>query len=209
MGTRRSFTALATALAAGTTGVSLLVSPSASGVLIEPGASRVRTDSTINARVDPSRSTNRQVHAARAATRGFQTPGRATGAGYALLRDKAGIACIAMPGMGGMGVHYVKGDLVDSAVHLRQPEALVYRFARNGHLRLAALEYVVLQKDWVAARGAAAARPRLFGHRFDLTPAGNRFGLPAFYSLHAWVWKRNPAGRFAMFNPRVHCPPGI
>jgi len=45
----------------------------------------------------------------------------------------------------------------------------------------------------------------LFGQQFDVTDAGNRYGLPAFYSLHAWVWKRNPAGTFAMWNPKVHC----
>ena len=79
--------------------------------------------------------------------------------------------------------------------------------AVNGHLRLAALEYLVLRKDWRAHH--ATGRPRLFGHRFNFTPAGNRFGLPAYFSLHAWVWYRNPAGRFQMFNPRVHCPGGI
>jgi hypothetical protein len=49
----------------------------------------------------------------------------------------------------------------------------------------------------------------LFGHRFNFTPGGNRFGLPAFFSLHAWLWYDNPAGTFEMFNPRVHCPAGI
>ena len=29
----------------------------------------------------------------------------------------------------------------------------------------------------------------LFGQHFMLSPDGNRFGLPAFYSLHAWIWK--------------------
>ena len=38
------------------------------------------------------------------------------------------------------------------------------------------------------------------------SPAGNRFGLPAFYSLHAWIWKHNPAGMFEMWNPNVTCP---
>ena len=28
-------------------------------------------------------------------------------------------------------------------------------------------------------------------------------GLP--YTLHAWVWKNNPAGTFAAFNPTAHC----
>jgi len=31
-------------------------------------------------------------------------------------------------------------------------------------------------------------------------------GSPAFYSLHAWIWKDNPAGMFSMWNPDVHCP---
>jgi hypothetical protein len=111
--------------------------------------------------------------------------------------------------MGAMGVHYANGSLVDSKIQLRHPEAAVYRFTTNGHLKLAALEYLVLRKDWRAVHGANAARPRLFGHRFNLTPAGNRFGLPAYYSLHAWLWYDNPAGRFTMWNPRVHCPAGI
>jgi len=147
-----------------------------------------------------------QVKAARAATDKYHQLSVAKQAGYTKLVDTNGIACIAMPGMGGMGVHYVKGSLVgDPAIHLRQPEALVYRPTAMG-LRLVALEYVVLRKDWRAAHGAMAPRPILYGHRFNLTPAGNRFGLPAFYSLHAWIWFNNPSGMFTPWNPRVHCP---
>ena len=87
---------------------------------------------------------------------------------------------------------------------LKQPEAVVYA-RENGHRKLVALEYVVLRKDWERVHGANAHRPWLYGHRFNLTHAGNRYGLPAFYSLHAWIWKDNPAGRFAMWNPDVHC----
>ena len=29
---------------------------------------------------------------------------------------------------------------------------------------------------------------------------------PAFYLMHAWVWKPNPAGMFADWNPNVICP---
>ena len=148
------------------------------------------------------------IRVARAATQQFQTPPPKS-SGYALLKDKNGVACIAMKGMGGMGVHYANGSLVDSKIQLRHPEALVYRFGRNGHLRLAALEYLVLRKDWRSAHGQNAPRPVLFGHRFNFTPAGNRFGLPAYYSLHAWVWYGNPAGTFQMWNPRVHCPHGV
>lgn len=154
-------------------------------------------------------SVSAQVKAARSATRTFTHPPAANKAGYGLFKDADGVACIAMPHRGGMGIHYVNGDLVDAKIRLRHPEALVYRFTWNGHLRLVALEYLVLRKDWVAAHGPGAPRPRLFGHRFNLTPAGNRYGLPTFYSLHAWVWYHNPAGRFRMWNPRVHCPAGV
>lgn len=44
-----------------------------------------------------------------------------------------------------------------------------------------------------------------FGHEFNFTDAPNRYGLPPFYSLHAWVWKDNPAGTFEMCNPGVNC----
>jgi len=144
-----------------------------------------------------------QVARARAATHTFTHPGAAQKKGYALLKDAKGIACIAMKGMGAMGVHYANGSLVDGKIQLRHPEALVYRFTVNGHLRLAALEYLVLRQDWRVHH--PTGRPTLFGHRFNFTPAGNRFGLPAFYSLHVWAWQHNPAGRFQMWNPDVHC----
>ena len=146
------------------------------------------------------------VVVARQATRRFHSLATAEKAGYSLFKDKNGIACIAMPPMGAMGVHYVNGTLVGiPAVLLRHPEALVYA-PEHGHLRLAALEYVVLKSTWDQAHGTNAPRPRLYGHRFNITRAPNRYGLPTFYSLHAWIWKHNPAGMFAMWNPSVHCP---
>ncbi len=60
-----------------------------------------------------------------------------------------------------------------------------------------------MQEGWDAAHDAP---PSLFGEEFMLTPEGNRYGLPAFYSLHAWAWETNPSGDFAMWNPDVSCP---
>jgi hypothetical protein len=80
----------------------------------------------------------------------------------------------------------------------------VYEPDRAGNPHLVAVEYVVFQSVWQAA--GHRSKPRLFGRKLDFTPSGNRYGLPAFYSLHAWVWKQNPAGTFAMWNPRVRCP---
>ena len=145
------------------------------------------------------------VTAARNATRKYHDFRDAKAHGYGLFHDVNGVSCISMPGMGAMGIHFVNGALVgDGKIRLKQPEAVVYA-RENGHRRLVALEYVVLRKDWERIHGPNAHRPWLYGHRFNLTHAGNRYGLPAFYSLHAWIWKDNPAGRFAMWNPDVHC----
>jgi hypothetical protein len=153
---------------------------------------------------------------ARSSTAKYSSLTGAKKAGYSILADSAGITCIAEPQMGAMGVHYVKGDLVkDPAIDAKQPEALVYAPDRHGGLQLAALEYVVIKSDWdanqpqppslgVGSRDTAAP-PMLFGHEFNFTDAPNRYGLPPFYSLHAWVWKDNPAGTFEMWNPNVHC----
>jgi hypothetical protein len=144
------------------------------------------------------------VAAVRHVTKPFRNLQRAENAGYEMLTDAKGIACIDMPNMGGMGVHFANGSLVGNpSEHIRHPEALVYRIDKTGMLRLAAVEYVVLVKAWHAKH--PGTRPELFGHKFMHNKAGNRFGLPAFYSLHAWAWYHNPAGRFAPFNPRVTC----
>ena len=151
---------------------------------------------------------HRGIIALRQATRRFHSLSVAQRAGYGFLTDAKGIACIDMPGpgpgTGGMGVHFVNGALVgDPAERANQPEAMVYRVDQDGILRLAAVEYIVVKAAWDATHSSA---PRLFGHTFNLTGADNRYGLPPFYSLHAWVWQHNPAGTFAMFNPDVRCP---
>ena len=109
-----------------------------------------------------------------------------------------------------MGVHYLNLGLapeladatVEGAVDATTPELLVYGPGSNGQLRLVALEYLVLRANWDPYH---AERPSLFGQEFDLTLAGNRYGLPDFYSLHAWIWDPNPIAMFAPFNPRVSC----
>jgi hypothetical protein len=139
----------------------------------------------------------------RAATAAYHNLGIAQAQGYAVLADTAGKTCIDEPGVGGMGVHYVNGDLVaDPAIRAWQPEAVVYE-PKNGRLQLAAAEYVVIKSAWDANHSAP---PSLFGHEFMVTDAPNRYGLPAFYSLHVWAWDHNPAGTFEMWNPEVVCP---
>ena len=139
----------------------------------------------------------------RNATAGYHNVDVAQRAGYGRFVDVDGVACIDLPGMGAMGVHYVNPSLVgDGKVDALTPEAVVYEPDGAGRLHLVAVEYVVIQQAWDAHHRLP---PALFGHRFDFTASPNRYGLPPFYSLHAWVWKNNPAGTYAMWNPRVDC----
>lgn len=152
-----------------------------------------------------TRHDRRQVRVIRRATAKFHNIALAESAGYVPFKDVKGISCIAMPGMGGMGVHYVNPTLIGNpAIRPKAPEALVYAPDRDGTLRLAALEFLVDKAAWDA--GHDGQRPQIFpGRGFDSTGAGNRFGLDPFYSQHVWAWKKNRAGLLSMWNPAVHC----
>ena len=61
----------------------------------------------------------------------------------------------------------------------------------------------MFQQAWVDA--GKTGTPSLFGRPLKLVPSPNRYGIPAFYQLHAWVWKPNPTGAYQDWNPRVSC----
>ena len=89
------------------------------------------------------------VAAARKSTAKYQRLDVAVSGRYDLLLDANKVACIDLPGAGGMGIHFVNGDLVgDPAITASKPEALVYAPQKNGRLQLAALEYVVIKSAW-------------------------------------------------------------
>ena len=136
--------------------------------------------------------------ALRAASAKYHDISVAEGAGYALLRDAQKIACIDNQPVGGMGVHFVNGGVGDTKLDPYTPEALVYAPTRDRTLRLAALEYIVFADAWKAEHSSP---PSLFGREFFLTPAPNRFGIPAFYALHVWIWKREPRRAHAAVEP--------
>lgn len=97
---------------------------------------------------------------------------------------------------GGMGIHYTNGGPdgsgFDAEVDATEPDSLVYEVTDRG-LRLVAVEYI--------AAGVGADGLSVLGQ-----PLHNLSGTP-LYILHAWVWKQNPAGMFADYNPRVApCP---
>ena len=155
------------------------------------------------------------VSAARMATASYHDLATANAAGWGVeVADLQQLTCIADPGgAGAMGIHYLNPSLVPelfdptaaASVDASTPELLVYAPDSNGGAkRLVALEYLTIKGPWDAQHNGVA--PSLFGQTFNQTGAGNRFGLPPFYSLHAWIWDPNPTDLFAPWNPRVSCP---
>jgi hypothetical protein len=156
---------------------------------------------TVSMGVAAASSRHEKLHRAREATAKFRDIERAMNAGYGLPPAGPLHECISsLDDTGAMGFHYINGNLLDGEVRVRKPEALVYAPNRNGKLRLVALEYVVFAEAWTDDEP-----PMLFGEMFMFTPEPNRYEIPAFYSLHVWLWKHNPAGKFEPFNRRVSC----
>ena len=102
-----------------------------------------------------------------------------------------------------MGLHFVNGSFVgDGELDVTRPEILLYEALPNGKLRLTGADYLVLADAWNAKH---ADSPQLMGQLFHFFESPNRFGLPAFYTLHVWAWKENPNGAFTNWNPSVSC----
>jgi len=132
------------------------------------------------------------------ATRQYRNVDRAIDAGYVQF-----LGCVHEPLAGSMGIHFVNGTLAgDTTLDPAKPEALLYEVEPNGQLSLVGVEYIVFQQAWDALHNQP---PSLFGQPFMLVPSPNRFGIPAFYELHAWAWKANPTGPFKDWNPKVLC----
>ncbi len=119
----------------------------------------------------------------------------AEGDGYEL-----GSECVSVPGLGGMGHHFVDFPAIFEGYDPTKPQALLYEPTKNGRMRLVAVEFVIDKALWDEDHD----QPPFFGSReFDFDDA---VALPfPNYQLHVWIWKHNPAGIFTQFNPNVSC----
>ncbi len=136
----------------------------------------------------------RDLAEARRATAQFHNVDKARAAGYLPVEH-----CVEVPGLGGMGFHNPNPRLMDFSLDPSKPELLLYAPKKNGRLKLVAVEYFVPYVGQPA--------PELFGQRFDGPMPGHEPGMPVHYDLHVWLWKHNPNGMFAPFNPAVSCTP--
>lgn len=98
---------------------------------------------------------------------------------------------------GAMGYHYGNPAYINDPVpDVRKPELLIYEPQKNGRMRLVAVEYII---PYALTPADTDPAPSLFGLAFHHNDA---FGI---WALHAWVWKENPSGMFADWNPTVTC----
>lgn len=126
---------------------------------------------------------------------------------------------------GTMGLHYVRRDMLGlppkpappgggrvsgAGTHtdFRQPAMLVYEPQADGSLQLVAVENLVFAAAWHAKSGAP---PSFHGHAYPLlkddprTTVDEAHGWEPHYEQHLWVFRSNPNGPYAPFNPQVSC----
>lgn len=138
------------------------------------------------------------VKVVRESTERFQDVAAAEAEGYALM-----FGCVGGSEYGAMGLHYVNLSLVgDGVVDPARPEIVIYEPLPNGRQRLIGADYLVFANDWHKKN---TDTPQLLGQLLHLFESPNRYGLPAFYTLHVWAWKDNPNGAFVNWHPNVSC----
>lgn len=124
--------------------------------------------------------------------------------------------------LGTMGIHYFRPDrlmitatepLVDGgSIHTNflEPSVLIYEPQPDGSLALAAVENLVFKQAWEAAGNTAP--PTFQGVEYNLmvddpstTEVDEAHHFAPHYDLHVWLYRDNPNGMFAQFNPAVSC----
>jgi hypothetical protein len=134
----------------------------------------------------------------RESTERFKNVSIAEAEGYVLQ-----FGCVSGPDSGAMGLHYVNGALVNRGeLDPTRPQIVIYEPTPSGGLRLIGADFLVLAEAWDAKKQGP---PELMGQLFHYFEFPNRFGLPAFYTLHVWAWKDNPNGAFVNWHPKVSC----
>lgn len=124
--------------------------------------------------------------------------------------------------LGAMGIHYFRPDLlglsaapsprvngVGTHTDFRQPGILIYEPQADGSLELVAVENLVFAEAWRAS--GRAARPTFHGVPYDSmrddprTAADEAHMFEPHFDRHVWLYRDNPNGVFAPFNPAVTC----
>src|SRR6476619_6060120 len=123
---------------------------------------------------------------------------------------------------GAMGIHYFRPDVLGitappsprvngSGTHtdFRTPSILIYEPQADGSLELVAVENLVFAASW---RAAGRRKPPTFhGVPYDTmvdnpkTTTDEAHMFEPHFDRHVWIYRDNPNGVFAQFNPSVSC----
>jgi hypothetical protein len=165
------------------------------------------------------------IEEVRAATSRFRDVNVALAEGY--VREPADICHTAeMMGSpaehGAMGIHFARMDLLGitgppnprvtgTGTHtdFLQPAVLLYEPQEDGSLELVAIENLVFIEAWYAA--GHTAPPSFEGVPYDRmvddpnTELDEAHEFEPHYDRHVWLYRENPRGMFAQFNPSVTC----
>jgi len=124
--------------------------------------------------------------------------------------------------LGAMGIHYFRPDLLGitappsprvngTGTHtdFRKPSILIYEPQADGSLRLVAVENLVFAAAWRAAGNTEP--PTFHGVKWDSmsddpnTTVDEAHMFEPHFDRHVWIYRENPNGVFAPFNPTVSC----
>ena len=124
--------------------------------------------------------------------------------------------------LGTMGVHYFRPDLlgisappnprvdgVGTHTDFSRPGILIYEPQADGTMELVAVENLVFARAWHGAGNDR--RPSFQGVSYDsmqddpATDADEAHNFAPHYDLHVWLYRDNPNGMFAQYNPDVTC----
>jgi hypothetical protein len=174
----------------------------------------------------PAKAAEPSLAEVRAATERYRDVQVALADGY--IADPANM-CDSAPMMGrpaalgAMGVHYFRPDLLGISAppsprvdgkgthtDFNKPAILVYEPQADGSMALVAVENLVFKKAWEAAGNSKP--PSFHGvtydHMFDdpsTADIDEAHNFEPHYDRHVWLYRENPNGVFAQFNPNVTC----
>ena len=200
------------------------------GILVGAGATRtsqgpnehVARATPIGGTPGPGEPTLAEV---RSATERFRDVNVALAEGY--VRDPGDMCETAdMMGrsasLGAMGVHYFHPDLLGittppsprvngNGTHtdFRKPSILIYEPQADGSLELVAVENLVFAEAWRAS--GRSAPPTFHGVPYDTmrddpnTATDEAHMFESHFDRHVWLYRDNPNGIFAPFNPAATC----
>jgi hypothetical protein len=176
----------------------VLANVSSSRAMAQDDHAHMQTEQHQEISPDRQRQAGDLIRIVRESTERFKDVSVAEAEGYALQ-----FGCVTGPDAGAMGLHFLNGAIIKSGVlDATRPQAVIYEPRAGGGLRLIGVDYLLFADPWNKKNQGP---PQLMGQLFHLFDSPNRFGLPAFYTLHVWAWKENPNGAFVNWHPKVSC----